>query len=245
MDERTALLANVLSAPADDTPRLVLADWLEEHNEEALGRFVRAGVVAARFRGEELIDDPDYYTALATLTDVATAAHPALWVSELGVGPSPLAFGDWSWDSVGDRVMVRIGAALGAFTRGLLAELNVTRGEWYAVASRALVAWPIERVRVTDVPGLTFTVEPVESGWRITGRLKTPRRNVPLSRIALPAAMAPGAVLALSSADWAADQFFPDREALVQGAAKECALIVDDLKEAAGDRWPPPPRRRR
>ncbi|QJX00046.1 TIGR02996 domain-containing protein [Frigoriglobus tundricola] len=35
MDERTALLANVLNAPADDTPRLVLADWIEEHDEEA------------------------------------------------------------------------------------------------------------------------------------------------------------------------------------------------------------------
>jgi len=235
----------VLNAPADDTPRLVLADWLEEHDEETFGQFVRAGVVAARFRGEELIDDPDYYAALAALTDVATAAHPALWVSALGVGPSPLAFGDWSWDSAGDRVMVRIGAAMSAFTRGLLAELNVTLGEWYAVAERALTAWPIERVRATDVPGLTFAVEPLEQGWRITGRLKTPRRNVPLTRLALPTAIASSAVVAQSSTDWVTDQFFADRDALIRDAAKECALIVEELKDAAGDRWPPPPRRRR
>ncbi|QJW99874.1 TIGR02996 domain-containing protein [Frigoriglobus tundricola] len=245
MDDRTALLANVLNDPADDTARLVLADWLEERGESVFGRFIRAGVVAARFRGAELIDDPDYYAALKTLTDLTTASHPALWLSALGLGPSRLAFGDWSWDGAGDRVTVRIGAALGVFSRGMLAELDVTLQLWHAVAPFALAAWPIERVRATDVPGLTFAVERVEQGWRITGRLRTPRRNVPLTGSALPSAMAPGAVLAQSSADWAADQFFADREALVQGAARECSLIVDDLKDVAGDRWPRPPRRRR
>jgi len=47
-------------------------------------------------------------------------------VSALGFGPSPLAFGDWSWDSAGDRVMVRIGAAMGVFARGMFTELDVT-----------------------------------------------------------------------------------------------------------------------
>ncbi len=59
-------------------PRLVLTDWLEEHGEEPFGQFVRAGVVAARFRGAELIDDPDYYHALTALTEVATGAAPAV-----------------------------------------------------------------------------------------------------------------------------------------------------------------------
>lgn len=47
MNDRAALLANVLNDPTDDTARLVLADWLED----VFGRFLRAGVVAARFRG--------------------------------------------------------------------------------------------------------------------------------------------------------------------------------------------------
>src|SRR5262249_54439857 len=37
-------------APADDTTRLVLGDFLEENGEPDLGRFVRAGVTAAWFR---------------------------------------------------------------------------------------------------------------------------------------------------------------------------------------------------
>ena len=134
---------------------------------------------------------------------------------------------------------------MGVFTRGMLSELDVSLGEWYAIAARALSAWPIERVRATDVPGLSFTVEQLEQGWRITGRLKTPRRTVPLTGSEVSFAYVSGAVLTQSSADWAANEFLPDRDALIQGVTKECALIADDLKDAAGARWPPPPGRRR
>ena len=91
MDDRAALLANVLSAPADDTARLVLADYLEEHGEDALGRFIRAGVIASRFSGADVIDDPDYYAALRTISDIATAGRPA--VVDLGSGAGTVAAG--------------------------------------------------------------------------------------------------------------------------------------------------------
>ncbi|HJZ59719.1 MAG TPA: TIGR02996 domain-containing protein [Gemmataceae bacterium] len=50
MTDREALLVAALGEPADDTARLVLADYLEENGEPDLGRFVRTGVTAARFR---------------------------------------------------------------------------------------------------------------------------------------------------------------------------------------------------
>ncbi len=245
MDDRAALFAAVLDSPADDTARLVLADWLEEHGEDHLGRFVRAGVVASRFAGADVIDDPDYYAALRTIGRVAAAGHPAAWLSELGIGPRPLAAGDWAWDSAGDRVTVRVGAPAGAFRRGLLAELELPLADWVAVAGAALAAWPIERVRAADVPGLSFEVDRLPDGWRLSGRVRLPRRNVPMTGRASPSIIAPGAVLTQSPADWAADQLFADRTALVEGAARECAALVDDLKAAAGDRWPRPPLRRR
>jgi uncharacterized protein (TIGR02996 family) len=40
-DELAALLAAVADAPDDDTPRLILADWLEEHGESARAEFIR------------------------------------------------------------------------------------------------------------------------------------------------------------------------------------------------------------
>jgi uncharacterized protein (TIGR02996 family) len=244
LTDRAALLANVLSTPADDTARLVLADYLEENGEDALGRFLRAGVVAARFRDEEFIDDPDYYAAIAEIAAVAKTGRPARWVAALGIGPHLLAPGDWAWDNTGDRVSVRVGQAIGTFTRGLLAKLEVTLGEWYAVASPALAAWPLERVRVSDVPGLSFDMARLVVGWRLTGRMRLPRRNVPLTGNAIPASISPGAVLTHAPADWAADQLFADRATLVAGIAKESVAIVADLMDAAGDRWPSPPRRR-
>jgi uncharacterized protein (TIGR02996 family) len=245
LDDRAALLANVLSDPSDDTARLVLADYLEEHGEDAFGRFVRAGVVASRFRGAELIDDPDYYAALRTVSDLATAGHPAMWLAALGIDPAPLAPGDWAWDNEGDRVTVRIGSSVGTFRRGLLTELELALGDWYRIAAPALSSWPIESVRASDVPGLSFELERPTSGWRITGRVRLARRNVPLTGHGIPSAIAPGAVLAEPAGQWAADQFFADRTALVSGAARECAALVDDLKDAAGDRWPRATRRGR
>ena len=41
------------------------------------------------------------------------------------------------------------------------------------------------------------------------------------------------------AAEWHADQFFADRTSLVAGITRESAAIVEDLKDAAGDRWPP------
>lgn len=35
------LLATVLDRPEDDTPRLVYADWLEEHDDQPRAEFIR------------------------------------------------------------------------------------------------------------------------------------------------------------------------------------------------------------
>jgi uncharacterized protein (TIGR02996 family) len=42
------LLAGVLAAPADDSPRLVCADYLEEHDACDHAEFIRSGVAMAR-----------------------------------------------------------------------------------------------------------------------------------------------------------------------------------------------------
>ncbi len=48
MDDETALLAAACARPDDDTPRLVLADWLDDHGDAARAAFVRAQVELAR-----------------------------------------------------------------------------------------------------------------------------------------------------------------------------------------------------
>src|SRR5213592_2553115 len=48
MSDRDALLEAVFARPADDAPRLVYADWLDEHGEPAQAAFIRAQVELAR-----------------------------------------------------------------------------------------------------------------------------------------------------------------------------------------------------
>jgi uncharacterized protein (TIGR02996 family) len=75
MSDRDALLAAVFDHPADDAPRLVYADWLDEHGEPAQAAFIRAQVGLAR--SDPSTDDHDRLTARVD----------ALWdpfVAELG-----------------------------------------------------------------------------------------------------------------------------------------------------------------
>ena len=72
MSDQQALLRSVIDAPDDDVPRLVYADWLEEHGDHERAEFIRlqielAGrpherpeIVSARFIGawKEKIDEP-------------------------------------------------------------------------------------------------------------------------------------------------------------------------------------------
>lgn len=46
--EADALLDAIFDAPDDDTPRLVYADWLQEHGQEAYAQFIRLQCAAAR-----------------------------------------------------------------------------------------------------------------------------------------------------------------------------------------------------
>jgi uncharacterized protein (TIGR02996 family) len=50
-DDADALLRAVLAAPDDDAPRLIYADWLDEHGDPARAEFIRAQVVLARSAG--------------------------------------------------------------------------------------------------------------------------------------------------------------------------------------------------
>src|SRR5437660_12362611 len=69
-----ALLQAVIEAPEDDGPRLVLADWLEEHGQPERAEFVRTQVELARL--EEW--GPRRYD-LAAREREFLAAHEAEW----------------------------------------------------------------------------------------------------------------------------------------------------------------------
>src|SRR5215468_4094431 len=48
-DEQRALWSAILANPLDDTPRLVYADWLQEHGEEERAEFIRVQIELETF----------------------------------------------------------------------------------------------------------------------------------------------------------------------------------------------------
>jgi uncharacterized protein (TIGR02996 family) len=243
VDDRAALFANVLNRPADETARLVLADWLEEHGEDELGRFLRAGVVAARFNTSDLLDDPDYYAAHQVIADVTAAGSPALWLSELGLGPNVPASGNWAWDNTVDRVTVRVGSSTGVFTRGLLSELTVPLLVWNECASRALARWPVELATITDMPGLSFWIDPPDPDrptWRLSAAVTVQARRGPRGLLRrLRTVFSTGEIdrRPIPPNRWAAERDFPDREALVRLAGDVWSVLFDEVRVAAGTQW--------
>jgi uncharacterized protein (TIGR02996 family) len=53
MNERAALLRAVCENPDDDTPRLVFADWLDEHDEPERAEFIRLQCEVARLQTDD------------------------------------------------------------------------------------------------------------------------------------------------------------------------------------------------
>jgi uncharacterized protein (TIGR02996 family) len=53
MSDRDALLAAIQAAPDDDAPRLIFADWLDEHGETGRAEFIRVQIEMAPFERRE------------------------------------------------------------------------------------------------------------------------------------------------------------------------------------------------
>lgn len=80
MDEREALITAILDAPDDDLPRLVLADWLDEHGENDRAEFIRLQIELAPFN----VRSRGGNAAIPTHRCKVCAALWVLWVDDGG-----------------------------------------------------------------------------------------------------------------------------------------------------------------
>jgi uncharacterized protein (TIGR02996 family) len=121
MTERAALLRAAAEDRDDDAPRLVLADWLEDHGEAERAEFIRVQCEIARV-GES---DRPRLERLAAREKELWQAHRAAWCAELP---------RWARDKV-------------VFRRGLPAGLRCTPTQW--LGGRGLTrAAPIEALEI-------------------------------------------------------------------------------------------------
>jgi uncharacterized protein (TIGR02996 family) len=91
VSDAQAFLAAIRASPADDLPRLVYADWLDEHGQPERAEFIRVGCELANGSGWH--SSPAKLAALARLTDRAAelSRHllPSVW--DDGERPVPVS----------------------------------------------------------------------------------------------------------------------------------------------------------
>ena len=145
MSEEEALIAAVCAAPDDDLPRLVYADYLEEHDRPERAEFIRVQCELARldplkcWHPEGSTSDCPQCGALrrrerelwANGVRGAFVGVPGGWIVAV-TGEAP---GGW------DR--------LAEFRRGFVEEVNCPAADWIANADAIRKTQPVRKVRLT------------------------------------------------------------------------------------------------
>jgi uncharacterized protein (TIGR02996 family) len=169
------LLAAVLDEPERDDVRLVYADWLQEHGDEAdapRGEFIRVQCdlrhwPACRYGERDRPGCPCEGCALRRREQELLGAHGEDWAAALA-RTLGLAVGPGSDGGRYDRVgwgCVRVGEWPDPtfvdldWRRGFVDAVTLTAAAWLANASAILAAQPVTRVTLTTDP------RTAETGW--------------------------------------------------------------------------------
>jgi uncharacterized protein (TIGR02996 family) len=121
MNVRDALLQDILEHPDDDLPRLVYADWLEEHGDAARAEFIRVQLVLAGMDDGDP-DGDDLRRRERALLD----EHQEEWTDELPALPGTVTWGEFRRGFV-DGVRAESGEALRAVAGPILAVIPLRR----------------------------------------------------------------------------------------------------------------------
>jgi uncharacterized protein (TIGR02996 family) len=123
MTDRDAFLRAICDSPADDTARLVFADWLEEHGEAARAEFIRVEVQIANRNPDGESDDRRRAALFARRAELFKA-HGRAWLEPF------------------------LGCAKeSGFERGFVAEVEATADMFLTHGERWATITPLTRVR--------------------------------------------------------------------------------------------------
>ncbi len=135
MNERDALMRSICETPDDDTPRLVFADWLDEHGESDRAEFIRVQIEAARIGAYS-----DRRDGLIRRANELQGRFGNRWLGELPVPDTEhIDWGKVAADWVGGE----------PFDRGFASCLLVkTTGALAKHADKLFAATPVRRLMV-------------------------------------------------------------------------------------------------
>jgi uncharacterized protein (TIGR02996 family) len=134
MTDREALIAAVWAFPNEDTPRLVLADWLDEHEEAVWGGYIRAQVMMARLVAA---DDYDFeYVAASQIVAAVDNLTLREWVHREGI-PFP----------EGPRLLMRSTEGDEDRLRDFVADVSIAFRRGFPDGLRCPIAFLLENAR--------------------------------------------------------------------------------------------------
>jgi uncharacterized protein (TIGR02996 family) len=151
MTHHAGFLQDIIEHPADDAPRLIYADWLDEHGEPDRAAFIRVqcALAAPPWRAGRVYDDPAWLRLYAREQEL-------LEPGGLRHLPGPFwrtrdAYG-WSCrENPAPRFDVEC-----RFRRGFVAEVTLPLSAWMEHGPAMVRAAPLERVWLADRKPLRY-----------------------------------------------------------------------------------------
>lgn len=176
-DMRAAFLASIIETPGDDVPRLIYADWLEDHGEELRAEFIRVQVELQKpFRnGPGAVERCREMVAREHEIMSMARGDTPIWADWAGPAArclsSVLGFAGRDECLLLRRGLVAEGDECLLFRRGFVAEVHCPLAAWLEHGPEVVRAHPVEVIHLTDREPDRFArgVEPVERfrwwGW--------------------------------------------------------------------------------
>jgi uncharacterized protein (TIGR02996 family) len=212
------LLGFVLDNPAADGPRLLAADWLEDHDEADRAEFTRAQCRLLQMLdvyGAGVMAEPE----AAALTSVVRGLTPELLP---GLAADLLPPGEAATDA-GDGTLVKVacrGVAL-EYVRGFVGRVEMAEHDFLDGAGELFAREPVVVVRLTDKEPV-----PVRNGWWWADTCLAPSDPAARARHVHPELYAellrPGPGRSFAPAATAAELTFPTREKALAALSVAC-----------------------
>jgi uncharacterized protein (TIGR02996 family) len=162
LPEWELLLKAVVASPDDDLPRLVAADWLDEHGEPERAEFIRVQIERAKADSTEL-----------NWREKALWNNPfygPLWAQEACPTIATLGFNSPTGDTLRDLWLV--GSERVTFRRGFPFRVRCTAAEWLRFGSGIVPRQPVRELSLS----VCHELEPAQ-WWEMTETLR------PLARL--------------------------------------------------------------
>lgn len=149
MDHATFLRA-IIASPADDGPRLVYADWLEEQGEGERAEFIRLQIKMATCRmchRKDGSERKDSYAANCGRCVPGRERERGLWIDGLLAYAKPADWPELVLHRYQDQVNYTPPTPEAYVRRGFIEALACTWPDWLAHADAIRAAQPVARVR--------------------------------------------------------------------------------------------------